>query len=151
MDYDASNILVTLSLLGTTLIKGDVPAPAKQVQLNVAVSKLTAAINSGSLIVPVDVDKLTDVSWEPSLSWSYGSWIYNYLCNQCLSPLMLWVGVHGEVYSIQHYVINLSVTCDSLWFLSGYSCFLHRYSWNIVESGVKHHKPTNRSDQLALS
>ena len=27
------------------------------------------------------------------LSWllSYGSWIYNYLCNQCLSPLMLGV------------------------------------------------------------
>ena len=24
-------------------------------------------------------------------SWSYGSWIYNYLCNQCLSPLTLWV------------------------------------------------------------
>jgi len=26
------------------------------------------------------------------LSWpsSYGSWIYNYLCNQCLSPLTLW-------------------------------------------------------------
>jgi hypothetical protein len=23
------------------------------------------------------------------LSWSYGSWIYNYLCNQCLSPLTL--------------------------------------------------------------
>jgi len=21
------------------------------------------------------------------LSWSYGSWIYNYLCSQCLSPL----------------------------------------------------------------
>ena len=27
----------------------------------------------------------------PSLSWSYGCWIYNYLCNQCLSPLKLWV------------------------------------------------------------
>ena len=27
----------------------------------------------------------------PSCPWSYGSWIYNYLCNQCLSPLMLWV------------------------------------------------------------
>jgi hypothetical protein len=26
-----------------------------------------------------------------SWSWSYGNWIYNYLCNQCLSPLMLWV------------------------------------------------------------
>jgi len=28
--------------------------------------------------------------YEVRLSWSYGSWIYNYLCNQCLSPLM-WV------------------------------------------------------------
>ena len=24
-------------------------------------------------------------------SWSYGGWIYNYLCNKCLSPLKLWV------------------------------------------------------------
>jgi hypothetical protein len=24
-------------------------------------------------------------------SWSYDSWIYNYLCIQCLSPLKLWV------------------------------------------------------------
>ena len=23
----------------------------------------------------------------------YGSWIYNYLCNQCLSPLMFWVRI----------------------------------------------------------
>jgi hypothetical protein len=28
-----------------------------------------------------------------SWSWSYGSWIYNYLCNQCLSPLTLWVRI----------------------------------------------------------
>jgi len=27
----------------------------------------------------------------PSWLWSYGSWIYNYLCNQYLSPLTLWV------------------------------------------------------------
>ena len=27
----------------------------------------------------------------PSWPWSYGIWIYNYLCNQCLSSLMLWV------------------------------------------------------------
>jgi hypothetical protein len=26
----------------------------------------------------------------PSWSWSYGSWISNYLCNQCLSSLNLW-------------------------------------------------------------
>jgi hypothetical protein len=25
--------------------------------------------------------------------WSHGSWIYNYLCNQRLSPLMLWVQI----------------------------------------------------------
>ena len=25
--------------------------------------------------------------------WSYGSWISNYLCNQCLSPLKLWVQI----------------------------------------------------------
>ena len=25
------------------------------------------------------------------VAWSYGSWIYSYLCNQCLSPLTLWV------------------------------------------------------------
>jgi len=31
------------------------------------------------------------IFWGPSCSWSYGSWIYNYLCNQCLSPLKLWV------------------------------------------------------------
>jgi hypothetical protein len=24
-------------------------------------------------------------------AWSYSSWIYNYLCNQCLSPLKLWI------------------------------------------------------------
>ena len=26
-------------------------------------------------------------------SWLYGSWIYNYLCNQYLSPLKLWVRI----------------------------------------------------------
>jgi len=44
----------------------------------------------------------------PSWSWLYGSWIYNYLCNQCLSPLKV-VSLnptHGEVYSIQHHVIK---------------------------------------------
>jgi hypothetical protein len=27
------------------------------------------------------------------LPWSYRSWIYNYLCNQCPSPLKLWVRI----------------------------------------------------------
>jgi len=29
----------------------------------------------------------------PSWPWSYDSWIYNYLCNQCLSPLMVWARI----------------------------------------------------------
>jgi len=37
-----------------------------------------------------------------SWSWSHGSWIYKYLCNQWLSN-----PAHSEVYSIQHYVIKL--------------------------------------------
>jgi hypothetical protein len=28
-----------------------------------------------------------------SWPWSYDSWIYNYLCNRCLSSLMLWVRI----------------------------------------------------------
>ena len=34
----------------------------------------------------------TRSAW-PSWPWSYCSWIYNYLCNQCLSPLILWVRI----------------------------------------------------------
>ena len=38
-------------------------------------------------------DALISVIKQVGSSWprSYGSWIYNYLFNQCLSPLMLWV------------------------------------------------------------
>ena len=39
-----------------------------------------------------NIDTLTTHE-EPAWSWSYGSWIYNYLCNQCLSPLTLWVRI----------------------------------------------------------
>jgi hypothetical protein len=42
---------------------------------------------------------------QQSWPWSYGSWIYNYLCNQYLSPLTLWVRIPlRRVYPIQHYV-----------------------------------------------
>jgi hypothetical protein len=42
----------------------------------------------------------------PSWSWSYGSWIYNYLCNQCLSSLMLWVQITIRG-GVQQYVIKI--------------------------------------------
>jgi hypothetical protein len=38
------------------------------------------------LYIPV-INHFVGSSW----SWSYGSWIY--LCNQCFSPLMLWVRI----------------------------------------------------------
>ena len=33
--------------------------------------------------------KIKGSSWP----WMYSNWIYNYLCNQCLSPLILWVRI----------------------------------------------------------
>jgi hypothetical protein len=55
-------------------------------------------------------------------SWVYGCGIYYYLCNQCTSPLMLWVRIRlDEVYLIQHYVIkfvsDLRQVSDFLWVL----------------------------------
>jgi hypothetical protein len=35
-----------------------------------------------------------------SWPWSYGGWIHNYLCNQCLLPLMLWVRLPLRARSI---------------------------------------------------
>ena len=50
-----------------------------------------------------------------SWSWLYGSWIYNYPCNQCLSPLRLWV-VHVEVNSIHQGIKFVS----DLWQVCGF-------------------------------
>jgi len=75
-----------------------------------------------------------------SWPWSYGSWIYNYLCNQYISPLTLWVRIQLRRYMIK-FVRDLRQVGD----FSGYSRFPHqknwppRYKWNIVESGVKNH------------
>ena len=63
----------------------------------------------------------------PSWSWSYGSWIYNCLFNQCLSPLTLWVNLaNGEVRSIQHYVIKFVSDLQQVGVISGYSDFLRQ-------------------------
>ena len=79
--------------------------------------------------------------------WSYGGWIYNYLCNQCLSQLTLWVRT-----ALRRGVLNTTF-CDKVcqWLAagwrSGYSGFLHQWywpprdNWCVVESGVKHNNP----------
>ena len=92
----------------------------------------------------------------PSWSWSYGSWIYNYLSIQCLSPLKLWVQIpswRGVLdTTLRNKVCRWLATGQS--FFSRYSGFLHQYNWrswytgnwNIVESGVEHHKPTTQQN-----
>ena len=54
---------------------------------------------------------------------------------------------HGEVYSIQRYVIMWFA--EGQWFLSWYSGFLHQLNCNIVESGIKHHNPNPWSDKCS--
>jgi hypothetical protein len=57
-----------------------------------------------------------------------GSWIYNYLCNQCLSLIKLWVRilfiVRCTLYNIMWW--SLSVTCGRSMVYYGYSGFLHQ-------------------------
>jgi hypothetical protein len=47
------------------------------------------------MVLNATFNKILFILWRLGPSWSstYGSWIYNYLCNQCLSPLTLWVWI----------------------------------------------------------
>jgi len=56
-----------------------------------------------------------------SRAWSHGSWIYNYLCNHCLWPLMLWVRTSFMTrYTLYNFMWwSLSVTCDRSVIFSG--------------------------------
>ena len=51
----------------------------------------------------------------PSWPWSYGSWINNYLhlCNQCISPLTLWVRISPRA--------RCTTLCDKVcqWLVTG--------------------------------
>ena len=59
------------------------------------------------------------ISKGPSWQWSYGSWIYNYLCNKCLSPLMLWVqiSIRARCATCDKVVSDLRQVSDFLWVL----------------------------------
>ena len=86
----------------------------------------------------------------PSWSWSnlVGLTTTYYICNQCLSPLTLWVRTSFRWGAFD------TTLCDKVcqWRDRSvvFSGFLHQKtdrqdihcSWNIVESGVKHHNPT---------
>jgi hypothetical protein len=60
-------------------------------------------------------------SKRPSWPWSYGNWIYNCLCNQYLSPLILW----GRI-SIRARCLTLcDKVCQLLPTVQWYSGFRH--------------------------
>ena len=63
-----------------------------------------------------------------SWSWSYGSWIYNYVCNQYLSRLKLWAWTSFLTICTRYNIIwrSLIVICDKPVVFSGYSCFLYQ-------------------------
>ena len=81
----------------------------------------------------------------PWLSWSYGSWICNYLCNQ-------WLTLRVRI-PLRRGVLDTTI-CDkvSQWLATGRWVFSgtpesstnksdhKKYNWNIVESDAKHHK-----------
>jgi hypothetical protein len=77
--------------------------------------------------------------WEgPSWS-SYGSWINNYLWNRYLSTLKLWVRI-----PLREGLLD-TTWCDKVcqWLAAGRFSpqmkLTPRYSWNIVERGIKDH------------
>jgi hypothetical protein len=53
------------------------------------VCQLSLPVNAKKHINIMNNSKLTGTSWP----WSYGSWLYSYLCNPCLLPLMLRVRI----------------------------------------------------------
>jgi hypothetical protein len=63
-----------------------------------------------------------NVATGPSWSWSYGSWIYNYLCNKWLSPPTMWVriplrrGVLDTTLYVIKFVSHLRQVGRFLWF-----------------------------------
>jgi hypothetical protein len=61
-----------------------------------------------SLLMPIPRNSRGS-SWP----WSYGNLIYNYLCSQCLSPLMLWVRISIRA--------RCTTLCDKVfqWFATG--------------------------------
>ena len=102
------------------------------------------------LVYNTNFSNISALSWcgEAIVAMIYGSWIYNYLCNRCLSPLMwVWISIRARCTTLCDK--SLSVTCDRSVVFSRYSGLLQqknwppRYNWNIVESAVKHHQ-TNK-------
>jgi hypothetical protein len=79
-----------------------------------------------SIVITIITSLVIRWGGEASWSWWYGSWIYNYLCNQCILPLKLWIRTPFMARCIRYNIMwsSLSVTCD-----------------RSVVFSVKHHQP----------
>jgi hypothetical protein len=82
-----------------------------------------------------------------SWPWSHGSWIYNYLHNQCLSPLMLWVRISIRA--------RCTTLCDKVcqWQVGGFLLVLRFppliklmpwYNWILLKVALNTIKQTNK-------
>ena len=81
-------------------------------------SNINIIVSTWSKREPTGVQKVMSVkillllilypSRGPSRTWSYGKWIYNYQCNQCLSSLTLWVWI-----PLRRGVLNTTL-CDKV-------------------------------------
>jgi len=63
------------------------------------------------------INEITHIHQGPSWSCSYGSWIYNYLYNQCLSALTLRVRTPFMVRCTRYNIMWSSLICQ--WFAAG--------------------------------
>jgi hypothetical protein len=94
----------------------------------------------------LDTRLVTRIVKGSSWSWSYGCWIYNYLCNQSLSPLRLWVRVsiiarctrYNITRRVSHQKQELLITREPIgshlfWFWWGSFCLSF---WSSVGSFV---------------
>ena len=76
--------------------------------------------------------------------WLYDSWIYNCLCNQCLSPLT-WVRIpiKARCIFIVHYVLK-SVTCNKSVVFSTNKTDRHDITEILLKVVLNTIKPTNQ-------
>ena len=76
--------------------------------------KLTSLVNLYDVYIRHNKCQIMQegMSW----SWLYGSWVYNYLCNQWPITTSL-NSAHSKVYSIQLYVIKF---VSNLWPVGGF-------------------------------
>ena len=108
--------------------------------------------NNTNCFIKIYMMLISHIMWLRGLlsPWSYGSWIYNYLFNRCLSPLM-WVRIstRARCTTLCYKVCQWLAT--GRWFSPGplvsSTDKTDRHDiteiFIIVESGIKHHK-TNK-------